>query len=122
MNIMGSSIQDYLKKINSRLSLLNCVSLFVTTLFLLLFITFLYIKTKKVGSSVEYIENKDEIVDINRINNNSDSHPFASINGKTYTYSWCQGASMISEKNKIYFNTEIDAQNSGRALSKLCKK
>jgi hypothetical protein len=29
---------------------------------------------------------------------------------------------MISEKNKLYFDTEEEAKKSGRALSKLCEK
>ena len=44
MNIMGSSIQDYAKKINSRLSFWDILSVFVTTLVLAIFAIFLYVK------------------------------------------------------------------------------
>lgn len=52
----------------------------------------------------------------------SSSLPFASKQGKTYTFSWCQGAERIREKNKIFFDNEEAAQQSGRRLSKLCEK
>ena len=46
---------------------------------------------------------------------------FASKNGKTYTFSWCQGANKIKEENKVFFSSEEEAVKSGRRLSKLCK-
>ena len=52
---------------------------------------------------------------------NTDTQIFASINGKTYTFSWCSGADKIKESNKIFFKSEEDAIATGRILSKLCK-
>ncbi|HCC05957.1 TPA: hypothetical protein DEP94_01175 [Candidatus Nomurabacteria bacterium] len=118
MNIMGSSIQDYAKKINSRLSFWDILSVSITTLALVIFAIFLYIKKGKENIPVSYISNSEN----NAIINKADSRPFASVNGKTYTFSWCGGSNNISEKNKIYFSDEQIAKNSGRVLSKLCQK
>ncbi len=74
------------------------------------------------NTPLEYIELKVDEINTKNVDSNIESRPFASINGKTYTFSWCNGASVISPKNIIYFNTEKEAQNSGRTLSKLCKK
>lgn len=116
---MGFSIQDYLKKINSWLTRLNCLSLLVTTLSLLFFLVFLYQQQKEENIPISYIraDNKETMV-----LTKEDSHPFGSINGKTYTFSWCQNSSMILNKNRIYFATEQGAKQSGRVLSKLCQK
>ncbi len=118
MNIMGSSIQDYAKKINSSLSFWDILSVFVTTLILAVFTVFLYIKKEKENIPVSYISNSENSTGLIE----KDSRPFASINGKTYTFYWCGGSNNISEKNKIYFTDEQNAKNSGRVLSKLCQK
>lgn len=118
MNIMGSSIQDYAKKINSKLSFWDILSIFVTTLALSVFAIFLYIKKGRENIPVSYISNSEN----NGIIDKTDSRPFASRQGKTYTFSWCGGSNNISEKNKIYFENEDIAKSSGRALSKLCQK
>lgn len=118
MNIIGNSIQDYAKKINSRLSFLDILSVLITTLILAVFTVFLYIKKEKENIPVSYISNSENNQNIIE----KDSHPFASVNGKTYTFSWCGGSNNISEKNKIYFTDELIAQASGRVLSKLCTK
>ncbi len=114
---MWHSIQENLKKINSYLSWGDCFSLFITTLFLGTFLTFIYLEKADSYIPVRYIESNGEILSKNNI-----SKPFASRSGKTYTFSWCQGSTIISEKNKIYFSTEDEAINSGRVLSKLCQK
>lgn len=118
MNIMGISIQDYAKKINSKLSFWDILSIFVTTLILAIFTVFLYIKKEKENIPVLYISNSEN----STILSEKDSRPFASVNGKTYTFSWCGGSNNISAKNKIYFTDELTAQASGRVLSKLCQK
>ena len=119
---MGSSIQDYLKKINSRLTLLDIFSIFVSVTILALFLVFLYVQREKEYISVTYSKHSDKRIGEEIVNSTVDSRPFASINGKTYTYAWCQGSGMITSKNRIYFNTTQDAEKTGRALSKLCKK
>jgi hypothetical protein len=90
-------------------------------LFLAVFVVFLYIHKESMNTSVEYVEFKGGEL-YNKNNEITESRPFASVNGKTYTFNWCSGASIISDKNKIYFDTEKEAQNSGRTLSKLCNK
>ena len=116
---MGSSIQDYLKKINSTITWHILISLLVTVFFLGLFLLFLYIKNNQGNIPVSYIENVSQ--NNNKIDKNLDFRPFASINGKTYTFYWCQGGDKIKDINKIYFDNEEKAIKSGRFLSKLCK-
>ena len=116
MNIMGYSIQEYLKKINSRLTLLDCVSFLITVIFLVIFAMYLYTEKTKANIPVSYIKVDDK--NIKTVN--TEARPFASVNGETYTFSWCQGANVITDKNKIYFPTETEAIVSGRKLSKLC--
>lgn len=122
MNIMKCSIQEYLKKINSRLTLFNCLSLLGTVISLGGFLFFLYEQKKMNDTPVSYLEYKDKGVDNENVRIGIDSRPFASVYGKTYTFFWCQGSQLISAKNRIYFVTESEAKSSGRTLSKLCKK
>lgn len=122
---MGFSIQDYLKKINSRLSFVDILSLFVTTLMLLLLLGYLGYKDRENKIGVQYILGTGDAYALNDIDTGSkmtDSRAFGSIKGKTYTFSWCQGATRISPKNKIYFASEEEAKGRGRTLSKMCKK
>ena len=116
---MGSSIQDYAKKINSKTTLFDCVSLLITTIFLLSFTIFLYYRQKALSIPVTYVTG-GEIVENNEIA--GETLPFASISGKTYTFSWCMGANRVAVKNRIYFANEDEAIRSGRRLSKLCTK
>lgn len=44
----------------------------------------------------------------------------ASKNGKLYYTVGCSGASRLSEKNKIYFNTEQEAIDEGYILAAAC--
>ena len=46
----------------------------------------------------------------------------ASKNSTKYHYSWCSGASRISEQNKITFPTEAAAVAAGLTLAANCKK
>lgn len=45
----------------------------------------------------------------------------ASKNGKAYFFTSCSGASRISEKNKIYFDSEDEAVKAGYYLAANCK-
>ncbi len=51
------------------------------------------------------------------VNNNF----FASKKGKKYYSIGCSAGKTIKETNKIYFTTEIDAQNAGYSKSTSCK-
>lgn len=118
---MESSIQELLKKINSRLSFTDCISISLTTLILCGFSLYVYLEKTQRVVPVTYESGESTEVDIDT-NNPNDSRPFASFSGKTYTFSWCQGASTILAKNRVYFRDEIQAKESGRTLSLLCKK
>lgn len=110
-------IQDFVKRINSTISLSHIFSLLVTFIVLLGFFVYIHQKKDSLASLLTYTEGEESV--------NKDtgdlSQLFASKNGKTYTYSWCSGASRILDKNKIYFATEEDAKRTGRTLSKNCK-
>lgn len=45
----------------------------------------------------------------------------ASRNGTAYYFPWCAGVSNISEGNKIWFQTESQAQRAGYHPAKNCK-
>ncbi len=115
--IRAYSIQDILRNINRSLTWYDIVS--VALLFVLALSLFLFLKKEESAryGNLEYIENTAEITD----RTNATSKIFASKNGKTYTYAWCQGASRIKEANKIFFTNEETAKRSGRTLSKLCQ-
>jgi hypothetical protein len=115
---MGFSIQDYLKKINSKLTTIDCVGLFFTTLILVLFYGFVDHKHNSSRVPVSYTEQEIDTITVKK----EESRPFASSKGLTYTFSWCQGAGRISPKNKVFFANEDQAKQSGRVLSKLCQK
>lgn len=115
---MIHSIQEYLKKINSKIAKSDYISLLITAVFLAFFSFYINYQKNHENIEVSYISDNSNT----SIVNTSNQQPFASINGKTYTFSWCNGADRIIEKNKIYFKTEEDAKNSGRTLSKLCQR
>lgn len=45
----------------------------------------------------------------------------ASKNGTKYHFPWCAGASQISEKNKIWFDSYSSAQKAGYTAAANCK-
>lgn len=107
-------IQDFVKRINSAISFSHILSLFFTFAVLLGFFVYIDIRNDELARTLTYTEGQvEEVSAVKEI--------FASKNGKTYTYSWCSGASRILDKNKIYFATEGDAEKTGRTLSKNCK-
>jgi hypothetical protein len=121
------SIQEYGKKINSLITIYDIVSLGIICSVLGGFVTYINHINKENYTPVYYVTytnnnvfktslTLEESVDVSR-----DSRPFASKKGRTYTFSWCNGATRISTKNKIFFKSEAEAKQSGRTLSKLCK-
>ena len=115
------SIQDFLKRINRSLTGLDLISLLVTMLFLLGLALFLRFEQASRSQPLSYIvSTSTQSGEVQGLQ--ADSRPFASKNGKTYTFAWCNGSGNIAAKNKIYFGSEAEAQNSGRTLSKLCQK
>lgn len=115
---MWHSIQENLKLINSRLSVFDIVSLGITSLFFLIFALYLHLKLLEEKKAVLYLQKgvsaSSDIM--------SDSRPFGSKSGTTYTFSWCSNSGQIKPANKVYFKDESQAKDSGRTLSKLCKK
>jgi hypothetical protein len=115
---MNNSIQEYSKKINRGLSIFDIGSLMAVTLGILFLNVYVDAKSTKALTGAVYqegdltIESKEQDKGL----------PFGSKNGKTYTFSWCQGSSRILEKNKIIFATEDEALRSGRTMSKLCQR
>ena len=95
---MGSSIQEIGKKINSGLSPFDSLSLSITSLFLAACAIWLMADSAKNTTPVTYIESEGTV-----LGEVADNRPFGSVNGPTYTFSWCQGSSSILPKNKIYF-------------------
>lgn len=117
VSIRAHSIQDILRNINRRLSVYDIYAL-ICLLFILLGLIFM-IRTKETMLSAPLVYNVAE--EGSYFEASDSSHIFASVSGKTYTYSWCQGASRIKEENKIFFKNEDEAKRTGRTLSKLCK-
>ena len=114
---MFAIIQESLKKINRQINNTAIISLTITTILLIIFTFYIQNKEGEKLQEVNYIKT-------NKINKQTEitvSDIFASINGKTYTYSWCNGAGKIKKENKVFFNTEEEAKATGRTLSKLCK-
>jgi hypothetical protein len=118
MFIRDYSIQDYLKNINRSLSTLDCVAIFI--IFLVVSTGALFLRYKNTISKKDFVYHK--ITDVTERSYRKENLPFASKNGATYTFSWCSSSSRILEKNRIYFQSEIEAMQSGRRLSKLCKQ
>jgi hypothetical protein len=115
---MLRSIQEIGKKINSSLSIYDCISLsaVATVSFgLALYVGHIRSLEKK---PVIYREGRGgQILGVQ-----ADSRPFGSRNGTTYTYSWCSGSGQIKPENKIYFAGSAEAEKAGRTLSKLCSR
>ena len=113
---MWRSIPEILKRINSRLSAYDVISLAVMAIVLGSVALVIRIERQNEVLPVIYRQN-GQVLGIQ-----ADSRPFASKSGKTYTYSWCSGSTQIKPANKIYFANEGEAIASGRTLSKLCTK
>ena len=114
---MWLSIQEIIKKINSRLSYLDCLSILSTTLFLVFLAFYLQIKSESLQKPVIYRAFSGPVE-----TSSKDTKPFGSKNGTTYTFSWCQNSGQTKEMNKVYFKSAQEAEKAGRTLSKLCQK
>lgn len=119
MILMGNSIQENLKKINSSLSRTDCLALLILAIFLGIFTTYTKIEQKNRTQPLIYTKNTGEVLGVTHEEN---LRPFASKNGTTYTFSWCSSSGNIKEANRIYYADELQAQASGKRLSKLCQR
>lgn len=113
---MPLTIPENLSKINSRLSAYDTASVAITAFIVLLFALYLIGKQEGEVAGVVYEPAQNEEM------RGEDYRPFASVNGPTYTFSWCQGADQIKRENIIYFANAEEAEKSGRTLSKLCQR
>ena len=121
MNIMGFSIQDNLKKINSWLRVSDIMSIFI--LFLGIAVCTAYIWNIQLQSRREVIYRENSAIDAETATSLVDvKKPFGSKKGKTYTFSWCSGSGNIKQANKIYFGSQEEAEAQGRMMSKLCRR
>ena len=118
---MGHSIQEYCKKINRQLTFIDIGSLLLTLSVTVGLVAYISNEQKRKKVEVVYHEVKTESSKVSGEKDVS-SKPFGSKKGKTYTFTWCQGANKILPVNKIYFASPEEAERSGRTLSKLCKK
>lgn len=115
---MRSSIQEYCKKINRELTFVSICSLFGS---LLVMVLLLFIINRQERSNFQEVIYKEGVYE-NTTEEKNKGKPFGSKSGKTYTFKWCQGSSRISLKNKIYFSSPLEAESTGRTLSRLCQK
>ncbi len=118
---MAGSIQEFCKKINSRISLIDIVAILFVLFFLL--IAVILIDQKKSENSTNVVYKEGIFEGKERKNKDITSNqPFGSKYGTTYTFKWCSGSGRILEKNRVYFSSVENAEASGRRLSKLCQK
>ena len=128
MSNIASSIQDYCKKINSRLTGVDILSLLVTALFIIgLALVIEHGRGEKMKKIVykEASTKESSSLSVNLVTKETRDNggfPFGSRKGKTYTFSWCRSSSMIKSSNKMYFSSVNEAEKAGRTLSKFCKK
>ena len=118
---MLAIIQERLKKINSQISTELLVSLCTTTTIFIFFIFYIVYFKENDNKTLIYNEKTEQLATSKQQKENTDTQIFASVNGKTYTFSWCSGSDKIKESNKIFFKSEEEAVATGRTLSKLCK-
>lgn len=119
---MGHSIQEYCKKINRELTIIESISPWITFFAIVTVCVFLSIERKESLKPVLYTKGNEKTSVETSQNEAMKWRPFASKNGTTYTFSWCQGSGRIADKNKIVFSSKEEAEKSGRVLSKFCKK
>lgn len=120
---MPASIQEIIKKINTRINTtfsgLDLVSITLSGLIISFGCIYLGLQdTNTVRYPLIYHEGKVEQEKELAVGNQI----IASKNGKTYFFSWCKGVDRIKEVNKVYFENEVSAQETGRTLSKTCTK
>lgn len=116
---MMKSITETLKKINIELSGGVFYSILISLVILDIFIGFKTYSIYKSKSSDHLIYQKQSINNSALSANQDLSRVYASSKGSKYYLSNCK--SSIKEENKVYFNTEIEAQNAGYQLSKSCE-
>lgn len=121
-----SSIQDFVKKVNSTISDFTEENLAFEGLLALCILSFSVLFTcvlSLIDTRADFhhfiYKDGDESV----LNQSETVDPIiASRSGKTFYYSWCSGVNRIKQENRIIFPTKESAESSGRTLSKTCLK
>ncbi|HEY4512595.1 MAG TPA: hypothetical protein VJH63_02955 [Candidatus Paceibacterota bacterium] len=73
------------------------------------------------SSSTNADEKKEKDLSVPQMNGqNQNGQIVASKNGKRYYFPWCTGISRISEKNKVYFGSALEAERFGLILAANC--
>lgn len=116
-SIRTLSIQDIAKNINSKISGIDIIALFLVLLVLVGLYAHITLLKKRMEKPITYKENKSTYQDTEK-----KTVVLGSTSGTTYTYAWCSDALRIKEENKIFFVNEEEAQRAGRRLSKRCTK
>ena len=121
---IDTSIQDFVKKINSSIftyfTLPELVTFFLFSLSLLVFSLVLAYSTRDERHVFAYHQNTEKLYTAHA-EDTKKALFFGAKTGKVYYYSWCKAGARVKEKNRLYFDNEGRAKNSGRELSKLCK-
>jgi hypothetical protein len=112
---MDTSIQEKLQKINSSIQIGDILALF---LLLIPLAGLLLYQSFENGDSKDIVYRESATVP--QVRSGTDTRPFGSVHGTTYTFSWCKGSQNILTKNRIYFANDEDARNHGRTISKMC--
>ncbi len=121
---IDTSIQDFLRKINSRiLTAASPFSLVVVTLFCLSFLLFILILAYAVrGERHVFVYQENSVkVSPGQSDQAGKGSYFASKSGKVYYSAFCKAGKRVKESSRIYFESEVSAKDSGRRLSKLCE-
>ena len=122
---MLRSIQELLRKINSnlieRLPFIDFIGIIGVLLIISALFIFITIKDLHIRKEVTYTESIQNPTKTRDTLPSNTALIIASKNGTTYFYSWCSGISRIKPENKITFNSEQEAINSGRRKSSTCK-
>lgn len=121
---IDTSIQDFVKKINSHifvyLTLPELVTLFIFSLSLLIFSLVLAYVTRDERHVFVYHQSTESAYAVS-VEDSKKALFFSAKTGKVYYYSWCKAGSRVKEKNRLYFESEEMAKISGRTLSHLCE-
>jgi len=76
------------------------------------------LNTNKKDNIKVLVKNEERQIKYNH--NKKRGEVVASKSGKKYYFPWCSGINRIKDENKVYFSTELDAQNKGLTLSSSC--
>ena len=104
------------KKILPSILIITSVISYMTSLFIIGYIEGLNVDNK---NKIKILEKdiKRQIVYTKSVEKGS---IVASKSGKKYYFPWCSGVKRIKVENRIYFDTELEAQGKGLTLSSSC--